>query len=87
MSLTSVTSPEPVTHPGRTDAHKHLQELGAINSDEGDVGLSGGGFSQQGLPGPRRSGQHSTLRPDQTRRHSKGPIMLQVPSFWCLLKT
>lgn len=50
-----------LTHPGRTDAHKHLKELRAVDGDEGDVGLSGCSFGQQGLAGSWRSRQHGTL--------------------------
>lgn len=51
----------PWTHPGGADAHKHLQELGAVDGDEGDVGLAGRGFGQQGLPGSWRSGENGAL--------------------------
>lgn len=56
------SAPGSFTYSGRTDAHKHLEELWAVDCDEGDVGLSSCSFGQQSLSCTRRSGQHGSLR-------------------------
>src|SRR5262245_31359870 len=43
-------------------AHKHLDEVGTGDGEEGDVSLSGDGASQQGFAGTWRSDQQDALR-------------------------
>lgn len=57
----------PETHSGRADAHKHLQELRTIDGDEWNVGLSGCGFSKQGLTSSWRSRKHGTLIEEKSK--------------------
>lgn len=49
-------------YPGRTNAHKHLQKLGTVNSDEGDVSLSRCCFGQKSFSCSGRTCQNGALR-------------------------
>jgi hypothetical protein len=53
---------EQVADAGRADADVELDEVGAGDGEELDVGLSGDGLGEQGLAGARRADQQHALR-------------------------
>src|SRR5919201_567450 len=59
---------EQLPHPGRPEAHEHLDELRARHEEEGDVGLAGHGPGQQRLAAAGRAQQQDALgdAPSQT---------------------
>ena len=50
-----------VAHAARTDAHKHLHEVGPRNAEERNARLTGDAFREQGLTGPRRPHEEHPL--------------------------
>lgn len=54
-------------HPGRTNTNKHLQELGAVDRDEGHVGLAGRCFGQESLSSSWRTRQDGALHTNVIR--------------------
>ena len=53
---------EQIAHAGRADADEHLDELGAAEAEEGDLGLAGDGAREQRLAGARRADEQHALR-------------------------
>ena len=53
---------EHVAHPGGTDTHEHLDEIGTGNGEEGHLGLTRDGLGQQGLTGTGRAYQQHAGR-------------------------
>ena len=43
---------EEVAHAGRADAHKHLDEVGPAQAEEGHPGFARHGLGQEGFAGP-----------------------------------
>src|SRR5690606_2017508 len=53
---------EEVAHAAGADAHEHLDEVGAADGEERNVGLARDGAREQRLAGPRRPHEQDALR-------------------------